>query len=82
MSDININISLAGFGRLWNQIVTRFSHLSTIDFLFIIAAVFVPPLAVFLKVGLTVQLFINVVLTILGFVPGQIHALWVVLFLR
>lgn len=39
-----------------------------------------PPLAVLLKVGLTTQFWINLVLTILGFVPGQIHALWVVLF--
>ncbi|OGD79562.1 proteolipid membrane potential modulator, partial [Candidatus Collierbacteria bacterium RIFOXYB1_FULL_49_13] len=35
---------------------------------------------VFIKVGLTAHFWINVVLTILGVVPGQIHALWVVLF--
>jgi len=49
------------------------------DILKIIAAIFLPPLGVALEVGLTKHFIINVILTILGFIPGIIHALWVIL---
>ena len=42
-----------------------------------IASVIVPPLGVFLKVGLGAQFWINLLLTLLGYVPGLIHAIWV-----
>lgn len=45
----------------------------------IIAAIFLPPLGVALKVGLGKQFWINVLLTLLGFIPGIIHALWVIM---
>jgi uncharacterized membrane protein YqaE (UPF0057 family) len=48
------------------------------DILRIVLAIFLPPLAVFLTVGLGLQFWINIVLTILGVVPGMIHALWVI----
>ena len=80
MDTININIDLGQISN-WIQIVgARFSHLSGTDLIMMIIAVVAPPLAVFIKVGLTAHFWINVVLTILGVVPGQIHALWVVLF--
>lgn len=44
----------------------------------IIIAIFLPPVAAFLTVGITLHFWINIVLTILGFVPGMIHALWLV----
>jgi uncharacterized membrane protein YqaE (UPF0057 family) len=44
-------------------------------------ALILPPIAVLLKVGFTAHFWINLILTILGYVPGQIHALWVVLLL-
>lgn len=49
------------------------------ELIYILIAIIFPPLAVFLKVGLTTHLWINIILTILGYVPGIIHALWVVL---
>lgn len=49
------------------------------NLLYVLIAILVPPLAVFLKVGLTTHFWINVLLTILGYVPGILHALWVVL---
>lgn len=64
-----------------NAVAARFSHITREDVLFILAALLVPPIAVFLKVGFGVQFWINLILTLLGFIPGQIHALWVVLFL-
>lgn len=44
----------------------------------IIAAVLLPPLGVYLKKDVGKELLICVVLTILGFLPGVIYALWVV----
>ncbi|MGI8649269.1 MAG: YqaE/Pmp3 family membrane protein [Rubrobacter sp.] len=44
----------------------------------IVAAVLLPPLGVFLTVGIGVQFWINIILTILGFVPGIIHAIWII----
>ncbi len=48
------------------------------DLLRIIAAVILPPLGVFLQEGLGKQFWINVVLTILGYFPGVIHAVYVI----
>jgi len=45
----------------------------------IILAIFLPPVAAFLQVKLTTHFWINLVLTLLGVVPGIIHALWLVL---
>lgn len=47
--------------------------------LMLLIAVVLPPLAVFLKVGLTLHFWINVILTLLGYAPGILHALWVIL---
>jgi len=48
------------------------------DIVRIIIAIFLPPLAAFLTVGIALHFWINIVLTLLGFVPGMIHALWLV----
>ncbi|KAG9249931.1 plasma membrane proteolipid 3 [Emericellopsis atlantica] len=45
----------------------------------IIFAVIFPPLGVFLERGCGVDLLINIALTILGFIPGIIHALYIIL---
>jgi len=45
----------------------------------IILAIFLPPVAAFMQVGLTTHFWINIVLSILFVVPGIIHALWLVL---
>ncbi|KAF8638236.1 hypothetical protein AX14_010205 [Amanita brunnescens Koide BX004] len=45
--------------------------------LFIIA-IFIPPLAVFIKRGISADFWINILLWILGWIPGVIHAWWVV----
>ena len=42
------------------------------------AAVLLPPLGVFLQVGITKHFWINILLTILGYIPGIIHAVWVI----
>ncbi|URW75348.1 YqaE/Pmp3 family membrane protein [Sphingomonas donggukensis] len=48
-------------------------------FLQVIAAILLPPLGVFLKRGLGQEFWIAVILTLIGFVPGLIFALWIVL---
>ncbi|CAM4381574.1 YqaE/Pmp3 family membrane protein [Vibrio astriarenae] len=47
--------------------------------LMIIICVLLPPLGVFIKFGLGSQFIINLILTLLFFVPGMVHALWLVL---
>tara|TARA_R110000868_G_scaffold2384_3_gene17615 strand:- start:2967 stop:3152 length:186 start_codon:yes stop_codon:yes gene_type:complete len=49
------------------------------DLLRIIIAVLLPPLGVFLQVGFTAHFFINILLTLLGYIPGIIHAVWIIL---
>ncbi|MEL7504850.1 MAG: YqaE/Pmp3 family membrane protein [Cyanobacteria bacterium J06554_6] len=39
-----------------------------------IAAIWLPPLGVFLQVGIGPQFWINILLTLLGYIPGIIHA--------
>ena len=48
------------------------------DVLRILLAVLLPPLGVFLEVGLTKHFWINVILTIIGFLPGIIHAVYII----
>lgn len=44
----------------------------------IIASILIPPLGVFLQVGLGLHFWINIVLTILGYFPGLIHAIYII----
>lgn len=48
------------------------------DLVKILFAVLLPPLGVFLEVGLTKHFWINILLTLLGFLPGVIHAVYVI----
>ena len=48
------------------------------DLIKIIFAILLPPLGVFLEVGLGKHFWINILLTLLGFVPGIVHAVWVI----
>ncbi|GLK77102.1 proteolipid membrane potential modulator [Methylopila jiangsuensis] len=49
------------------------------DVVRILIAILLPPLGVFLQVGIGLQFWLNILLTILGYVPGIIHAIWVIL---
>lgn len=48
------------------------------DVIRILLAILVPPLGVFLQVGLGLHFWLNLLLTICGYVPGIIHAIWVI----
>ena len=43
----------------------------------IVLCVLLPPVAVFMKTGLNGTFILNLILSILGWVPGVIHALYV-----
>ena len=48
------------------------------DFLRILLAILLPPLGVFLEVGLGKHFWLNILLTILGYIPGIIHAVYII----
>lgn len=48
------------------------------DIVRIILAIILPPLGVFLQVGIGAQFWINIVLTLLGYIPGIVHAVWII----
>ena len=48
------------------------------DIVKILLSIFLPPVAAFLQVGLTMHFFVNILLTLLGGLPGMVHALWLV----
>jgi len=44
----------------------------------ILVALVFPPLGVFLKSGLGWAFWVNVPLTVMGYVPGIVHAFWII----
>jgi len=49
------------------------------DVVRILLAVLLPPLGVFFQVGLGFHFWLNIVLTLCGFLPGIVHALYIIL---
>ncbi|TWU00641.1 Proteolipid membrane potential modulator [Botrimarina colliarenosi] len=45
----------------------------------LLIAIFLPPVGVAMEVGLGGQFWLNLVLTLCGYVPGIIHAVWIIL---
>ena len=48
------------------------------ELLKIILAIILPPLGTFFQVGLGKHFWINIILTLLGYIPGIVHAVWVI----
>ncbi len=48
------------------------------DILRVILSILLPPVGVFLQVGFGAHFWINILLTILGYFPGLIHAIWII----
>ena len=48
------------------------------DLIRIILSILLPPLGVFLQVGIGGAFWLNILLTILGYIPGIVHAVWVI----
>jgi len=45
----------------------------------VILAIFLPPVAAYMQVGISTHFWINIVATLCFGLPGMIHALWLVL---
>jgi len=56
----------------------RLPMAATNKILLIVLSLFLPPIAVFLKRGAGKDLIINIVLCLVFFLPGVVHALWLV----
>lgn len=48
------------------------------DLLRILVAILLPPLGVFLQVGIGKHFWINILLTLLGYIPGIVHAVYII----
>ena len=48
------------------------------DIIRILLSILLPPLGVFLQVGIGAHVWINILLTILGYFPGVIHAVYII----
>lgn len=69
VSDIEVGKSIEAY---WKE--------NTMNVVQIICAIFIPPLAVYLKQEkIDKDFWINLVLTLLCGIPGVVHALWIVL---
>ena len=49
------------------------------DIIRIIVTILLPPLGVFLQEGLGKHFWINILLTLLGYLPGIVHALYIII---
>ncbi len=48
------------------------------DVVRIILAIILPPLGVLTQVGLGLHFWLNILLTLLGYIPGIVHAVWII----
>ncbi|BCD99800.1 YqaE/Pmp3 family membrane protein [Marinagarivorans cellulosilyticus] len=48
------------------------------DFIRVLFSILLPPVGVFLQVGIGLHFWLNIVLTLLGYIPGIVHAIWII----
>jgi uncharacterized membrane protein YqaE (UPF0057 family) len=48
------------------------------DLVRLVLSILLPPVGVFLQVGLGLHFWLNILLTLLGYIPGIIHAVWII----
>ena len=48
------------------------------DLIRVICSILLPPLGVFLQVGIGMHFWINILLTLMGYIPGIVHAIWII----
>ena len=69
----------SSFDRRGRPFTNTRSTVTGSDIFKIIFAILLPPLGVFFEVGLKGHFWLNILLTLLGYIPGIIHALYVIL---
>ena len=55
----------------------HFERKPVMSLLMILLTIFLPPVAVAVKEGIGLQFLLNVLLTLIGWLPGVVHAFWV-----
>lgn len=45
----------------------------------ILLTILLPPVGVFLQVGIGFHFWVNIILTLLGYIPGIIHGIYIIL---
>lgn len=48
------------------------------DIIKVILAIILPPLGVFFEVGFGKHFWLNILLTLLGWIPGVVHAMYII----
>lgn len=48
------------------------------DIIRVLLSILLPPLGVFLQVGIGMHFWLNILLTLLGYIPGIVHAIWII----
>jgi uncharacterized membrane protein YqaE (UPF0057 family) len=67
----------AGRPRVPAQVNTTVESLMS-NLIRILLAILLPPVGVFFTVGLGGQFWLNILLTIFGYIPGIVHAVWII----
>ncbi|ROO29429.1 YqaE/Pmp3 family membrane protein [Salinisphaera orenii] len=49
------------------------------DVIRILLSILLPPVGVFLQVGIGLHFWLNILLTLLGYIPGIIHAIYIII---
>jgi len=64
---------------LWEQLEGPMSHPEgRRDFVRVVLCYFIPPVGVFMQVGLGSAFWINLLLTFFGYLPGVLHGVWII----
>ena len=56
----------------------RLFGVNNVTCLRLVFAVLLPPVGVFLTVGFGLHFWLNILLTLLAYVPGLVHAVWII----
>jgi uncharacterized membrane protein YqaE (UPF0057 family) len=70
-------VSARADARRWSR-TNSCKGMLLMDLVRILLAILLPPVGVFLQVGFGGQFWINILLTLLGYIPGIVHAVWVI----
>ena len=75
---INITMALVSVHPL-RSLISNASNPSQGGFILAIIAIFLPPLTVLIRTGCGLQVLVSIVLTLLAWIPGVIHAWFIIL---
>ncbi|HEY9549884.1 MAG TPA: YqaE/Pmp3 family membrane protein [Kiloniellaceae bacterium] len=71
-------LGAAGIGTMLVKSIPLQQESIALGVIRIILAILLPPLGVFLQVGIGLHFWLNILLTLLGYIPGIVHAIWII----